>query len=107
MLLSLIAGLAGMSLTPLAGWLAWPATLLLTYMLDAAHLLASIPHIFRENVFLSVAGMLAMYAVVVGFNILLQVRLRRNNAIIRLINEQNTLLEPGFGRGRSYAPDSA
>lgn len=65
MLLSLIAGLAGMLIGPVAGWFAWPATILLTYMLDIAHLLSRIPHIFIENHYLSAVDMVGCYAAVV------------------------------------------
>lgn len=61
MLLSLIAGLAGMFLSSLAGWFAWPAGALLNYMLDVAHLLARLPHIFIQNRQLSLMGMLTLY----------------------------------------------
>jgi competence protein ComEC len=44
MLLAVIAGLAGMIIAPLAGWLAWPAKVLLTYMLDIVNILSRIPH---------------------------------------------------------------
>jgi ComEC/Rec2-related protein len=43
MLLATVAGIAGAWLTPIAGWFAWPARILLTYMLDLVHLLANIP----------------------------------------------------------------
>lgn len=49
MLLSTIAGLAGMLTPALVGWLSWPAVALLNYMLDLAHLMAGIPHVFIEN----------------------------------------------------------
>jgi competence protein ComEC len=61
MLLGLIAGLAGMLAGAIAGWFNWPAQLLLTYMLDVAHVLASIPGIFVENISLSLAQMLGIY----------------------------------------------
>ncbi|HVW23128.1 MAG TPA: YebC/PmpR family DNA-binding transcriptional regulator [Candidatus Saccharimonadales bacterium] len=61
MLLSLIAGLAGMLMAPLAGWLAWPARQLLNYMLDTARLLAGIPHVFIENLQLPLAGLVSFY----------------------------------------------
>lgn len=64
MLLSAIAGLMGMFVPMLAGWLSWPAAWLLTYMLDVAHLLASIPGIFRKNVWLSLPQMLSAYALI-------------------------------------------
>lgn len=61
MLFSFIAGLAGMLAPLLAGWFAWPAKLLLTYMLDVATLLSRIPHVFQTNVYLSVADMALLY----------------------------------------------
>jgi competence protein ComEC len=61
MFLSLVAGLAGMLFVPLTGWLALPAKLLLTYMLDCATLLSRLPHIFLRNLALSVRGMLILY----------------------------------------------
>jgi competence protein ComEC len=107
MLLSLVAGLAGMLILPIVGWFAWPAVIVLTYMLDAAHILASIPHIFRENVYLTAAGMLAMYAVVLATNILLHSRLKRNSAIITALpiamRDENPLLRPSYQRSPAYA----
>ncbi len=102
MLLSLVAGLAGMLITPIVGWFAWPATILLTYMLDAAHILASIPHVFRENVYITLTGMIAMYAVVVAINFLLNSRLKRDPAIMTALREEHTLLQPAFARNRDY-----
>jgi competence protein ComEC len=94
MLLTLIAGLAGSFVMPIAGWLAWPAVVLLTYMLDTAHLLASVPHIFTENIGFSLAFMLAMYGLILLINLVLHSRLRRNRAIINALNEENSLLLP-------------
>lgn len=62
MLLSLIAGLAGMFAMSVVGWFAWPARLLLTYMLDVVNLLSNIPHIFQQNRYLSSIDMGLMYA---------------------------------------------
>jgi len=64
MLLSLIAGLAGMLGGALAGWLAWPAAVLLNYMLDIAHLMSHIPHVFIQNRSLSLAAMLGLYGLI-------------------------------------------
>jgi competence protein ComEC len=61
MLLGLVAGLAGMFAAPIAGWFTWPAQLLLTYMLDVAHVLAGIPGIFVEHIGLSLIQMLGIY----------------------------------------------
>jgi ComEC/Rec2-related protein len=71
MLLALLAGLAGVFLPAVSGWFAWPAMLLLTYMLDVAHMLAGLPHVFIDNLSLSLWGMLSMYLVVLGITVLL------------------------------------
>ncbi len=64
MLLGVIAGLAGMLAGPVAGWLAWPTDVLLNYMLDIAHLMSHIPHVFIQNISFPLAAMLGMYSVV-------------------------------------------
>ncbi|MEJ0072537.1 MAG: ComEC/Rec2 family competence protein [Candidatus Saccharibacteria bacterium] len=61
MLLSLIAGLAGMLAGNIAGWFAWPARVLLTYMLDVVNLLSRIPHVFQQNRYLSAVDMALCY----------------------------------------------
>lgn len=106
MLLSLVAGLAGMLITPIVGWFGWPATILLTYMLDIAHILASIPHVYRDDVYITVAGMVAMYAVLVALNVLVHSRTKRNPAIIIALRDENTLLRPAFGNKPARAADS-
>lgn len=64
MLLSFIAGLVGMLAPLLAGWFAWPAQFLLTYMLDTAVILSRVPNVFRTNVYLSVVDMMLCYGLV-------------------------------------------
>lgn len=66
MVLALGAGLGGMLLPAFAGWLAWPAKMLMTYMLDIANLLARIPHAFVQHIGFSLAAMLASYTMI-GF----------------------------------------
>lgn len=66
MLLSFIAGLAGMLIPLLSGWLAWPATILLTYMLDTATLLSRIPHVFQTNAYLGETDMALCYLLILG-----------------------------------------
>lgn len=94
MLLTVIAGLAGTFLMPICGWIAWPAVMILTYMLDAAHLLASIPHVFVQNIAFPLHYMVAAYLLVLLFNLLLYSRLRVNRAIITALHDENTLLRP-------------
>jgi competence protein ComEC len=82
MLFGLIAGLAGMLWWPVAGWFAWPAQVLLTYMLDMAQWLAGRPHIFVDNVWLSASGALVCYASIAILIALLGFKDRRKSAII-------------------------
>jgi len=82
MLLSAAAGLAGMLAPPFAGWLAWPAKLLLTYMLDVAHLLSRVPHIFLQNLEFSVGQMLVLYALIITISLSLSFKLKRKNGTI-------------------------
>ncbi|HEX5394821.1 MAG TPA: ComEC/Rec2 family competence protein [Candidatus Saccharimonadales bacterium] len=63
MLFSAVAAGAGMVLPQFAGWLAWPANILLTYMLDAVRLLSGIPGIFLHSS-LSVLAMVCLYGVI-------------------------------------------
>lgn len=87
MLLSTVAGLTGMLLGPLAGWAGWPARVLLTYMLDVAHTLSRIPHIFVQNIAFSTAQMLLMYGVVIVSGCALQFKTRPKNAKITDIKD--------------------
>lgn len=64
MLLGLVSGLAGMFIGSLAGWLTWPANILLTYMLNIAHIMAHVPGIFVQNKALSLTTMLLTYFVI-------------------------------------------
>jgi competence protein ComEC len=64
MLFGFIACLAGTFLWPIAGWFAWPARYLLTYMLDISQIIASWPGVFKSNVWLSAPGAIALYAAI-------------------------------------------
>jgi len=70
MLLTLVAGISGMMYAPLAGWVAWPAKLLLTYMLDLVGILSHFPHASFQQL-ISLPLMLAGYAVILIATILL------------------------------------
>lgn len=63
MLLSLFAGIGGMLVPIFAGWIAWPATLLMTYMLDVAAILSRVPHAFIENIGFSLGALIVSYAI--------------------------------------------
>lgn len=70
MLFSAVAGLAGLLMPVFAGWFAWPANLLLTYILDIARLSAQAPY---ANVgrSLNISMALVFYALIILFVILL------------------------------------
>jgi competence protein ComEC len=86
MLLTLIAGLAGMFLGPVMGWFAWPAVVLLNYMLDVANLLSQVPHAFKEGIGFSTAQMIGWY-VIVGF-LTFALRHRANRPKSAIITEK-------------------
>lgn len=71
MLFAAIAAGAGMLIPAIAGWFAWPANLLLTYILDVARLLSSIPGVFLHRS-VSLAGMLGLYASILLAMLLVQ-----------------------------------
>jgi hypothetical protein len=54
----------GMFVPVIGGWFAWPARLLLTYMLEIANLLSRIPHAFLENLSFSFSAMLLSYGII-------------------------------------------
>lgn len=91
MLLGLVAGVTGMLLSPLAGWFAWPAVLLLNYMLDIAHLLAGLPHVFIQNRSLTLAGMLLLYAMIISLSTVLHTKTKRSKSAIITDKNQPTL----------------
>lgn len=86
MLLSAIAGLAGMVVAPIAGWFAWPAVLLMTFMLDIIQLLSSVPSAM-VHLNISLAGMLSFYAIVL-FVILISQKHVKNKLPITPIKSQ-------------------
>jgi ComEC/Rec2-related protein len=88
MLLSLIAGLAGMFVPAVAGWLAWPAAIVLNYMLDTAHLLARLPHVFVEGIGLSLAQMLLLYAATVMIMFILWRKIGKSSIITDMTEQK-------------------
>jgi hypothetical protein len=69
MVLTLIAGLSGMLVPVLGGWLAWPARILLRYMLAVVALFARVPHALVERT-INIYHMAIMYAVILGGTLL-------------------------------------
>ncbi len=81
MLLSVVAGLGGMISPVLAGILAWPARMLLGFMLGICSLLSRIPHAL-SNIKIDAVMMAVMYAAVVMFVIVLRHRTPKYDRIV-------------------------
>jgi competence protein ComEC len=81
MLFSAIAAIGGTWLTPVAGWFAWPATILLTYMLDIVHIFARIPSISIQTM-LGPVAMVSFYGIILFVIFILRKRPRLKTAII-------------------------
>ena len=74
MLLSAVAAAAGAVIPQLAGWLAFPARLLLTYMLDVVHMMSNIPSVLIHRS-ISLNYMLAIYLIVLALLVLTYLKL--------------------------------
>ncbi len=70
MLLTLIAGLAGMIAPAIAGWLALPGRILLSYMISVANVLAGVPYAVAHAQ-LPILVMLAAYTCLAGICLVL------------------------------------
>lgn len=93
MLLTLVAGLSGMLLPAFAGWLAWPARIILTYMLDIATMLSHIPHIFVQNLSFARWQMLICYMLLGFITVSLHFKFKAKNAKITERNNEESKLE--------------
>jgi competence protein ComEC len=92
MLLSLVAGLAGMLVGNVAGWFAWPASMLLSYMLDIVNMLSRIPHVFMANRYLSAVDMALCYGGVVALLSLSYLARRRRTRFGFAIAEKRDII---------------
>lgn len=82
MLFGLFAGLAGMFMPMVVGWLAWPATFVMTYMLDVTAVLSAIPHAYISDIGFPLWMLVCCYAIAGLCLIVMYYRNRRNYAII-------------------------
>lgn len=80
MIAAFAAGLAGMFVPMLTGWFAWPAKLLLTYLLDMAGLMARIPHM-QFSVTFGVWIMAISYALIVLMTVIWWLKLPKDAKI--------------------------
>ena len=65
MLLGFVAGIGGMLIPAFVGWIAWPATLLLSAMVQSIALMSALPWALAE-VTLSWSAMLCIYAIIIA-----------------------------------------
>lgn len=108
MLLTFVAGVAGMSVAAVAGWFAWPARLLLTYMLDVVSLFNHIPRAFVQQLSLPLAQTLVLYGLVVTLSAVLWRKTKQLKAA-KITPTQNLdapqsdhkLFRSGFGEGQA------
>jgi competence protein ComEC len=82
MLLGVIAGAAGLLIPWLAGWFAWPAKLLLGYMLDMAGLLSHVPYAFLKNIGFGFHLLCLVYCLIAFITAILHGKNQRKYAII-------------------------
>ncbi|HMS49963.1 MAG TPA: ComEC/Rec2 family competence protein [Candidatus Saccharibacteria bacterium] len=80
MLLSLVAGLGGMLAPAIAGWLAWPAHMVLAYMIEVVRLLAGLPHAAVARS-VSLGQMLFLYGLIILLAALLWKKTAQNGKI--------------------------
>lgn len=81
MLLATIAAVAGATLPELSGWFAWPAKMLLTYILDVVKILSSIPNVM-QHIKINPTVMISAYMIVLTFVITLHKRLKNKQLIL-------------------------
>jgi competence protein ComEC len=81
MLFALVAGVAGMIAAPIVGWLAWPARLVLTYMLDIVANLSRVPHALSKQS-LAAWQMIALYSLGAAISLVLVHTTRPKRGII-------------------------
>jgi competence protein ComEC len=89
MLCSAVAGVAGMALPQFAGWLAWPAQVLLTYMLDLVNVMSRPPGVLVHRT-LSVVGMMWLYVCIAIVIWVLTVKNRSKHATLTDIDIFNS-----------------
>ncbi len=81
MILAFIAALGGMLIPAVAGWLALPARIVLTYSLNIIHIVAKVPHAFNQQS-LELYQMIGLYILIVMICFMLWVKTRHKNDII-------------------------
>ena len=81
MLFSLGAGMSGMLLPSLAGWIAWPAKILMTYMLDLVTLMSRIPNALAQQ-FLNLWQMISIYGLILAMTFMCWGKTRTKNVKI-------------------------
>jgi competence protein ComEC len=95
MLLSAIAGAAGALIPQFAGWLALPARLLLTYMLDIVHLLSNLPSVLVHRS-ISLPYMIMIYGLVLTMLVAVYRKLPKKTINTEFIKCERVARRPPF-----------
>jgi hypothetical protein len=86
MLLSLIAGLAGTLIPTVAGFVALPASILLTYILDIIYLLSRVPHALIQ-LGMPLGPMVMLYALLLFLSFVLWQKTGKNGTVTEIETE--------------------
>jgi len=82
MLAAAIAGASGALVPMFAGWLAWPARIVLTYMLDLTSLFSRVPHAL-VHYSLALSGLIILYVFILFATMMLWLKVRIKHGVIK------------------------
>ncbi len=80
MLFGLLAGIAGALVAALGGWFAWPAQVIMSYMLDVVQLFSGFPHAQIQQK-LALEQMFLLYAIIIAFVLICWRKIPKNRKI--------------------------
>jgi competence protein ComEC len=86
--LCLLAGLGGMLLPAVSGWFAWPARLVMTYMLDIVNILAGLPHALTQQP-MAVWQMLVVYGLIAAITFVIWHKTKAKPGIITDVEDDS------------------
>ena len=88
MLATMASGVVGILSPILSGFIAWPARMLLRYMLDMVQVLSNVPYAFIESS-ISAPAMITCYVCIASMIVVVRLKLKRKYGII---TDKNTIV---------------